>query len=93
MILAQFITKWQASQLTERSAAQSHFLDLCRVLGQPEPSSDPTAASYAFEKSVGKVGGKGSGGSGFADVWLRDRFAWEYKGKRKDLAGAYDQLL
>ena len=93
MILALFIAKWQASQLTERSAAQSHFLDLCRVLGQPEPSSDPTGENYAFEKSVGKVGGKGSGGTGFADVWLRDRFAWEYKGKRKDLAGAYDQLL
>ena len=93
MILAQLIAKWQASQLTERAAAQSHFLDLCRVLGQPEPSSDPTGESYAFEKSVSKVGGKGSGGSGFADVWLRDRFAWEYKGKRKDLAGAYDQLL
>ena len=93
LILALFIAKWQASLLTERSAAQSHFLDLCRVLSKPEPSSDPTGENYAFEKSVGKVGGKGSGGTGFADVWMRGHFAWEYKGKRKNLADAYDQLL
>jgi hypothetical protein len=73
--------------------AQSHFLELCQVLGQPSPSSDATAENYAFEKSVGKVGGKGSGGMGFADVWLRDHFAWEYKGKRKNLDEAYDQIL
>lgn len=93
MTLTEFIAKWQKSTLTERAAAQSHFLELCRVLGQPEPSSDPTGENYAFEKSVGKIGGKGSGGSGFADVWLRDHFAWEYKGKRKNLADAYDQIL
>jgi len=33
------------------------------------------------------------GGDGFADVWRRGYFAWEYKGKRKDLAAAYKQLL
>ena len=93
MTLAEFISRWQKSTLTERAAAQSHFLELCQVLGQPGPSSDPTAENYAFEKSVGKVGGKGSGGLGFADVWLRDHFAWEYKGKRKNLAEAYDQIL
>ncbi len=32
-------------------------------------------------------------GDGFADVWLRDHFAWEYKGKRKNLDMAYRQLL
>jgi hypothetical protein len=30
---------------------------------------------------------------GWADVWLRDHFGWEYKGKHKDLAAAYKQLL
>ena len=29
--------------------------------------------------------GKPGGGDGFADVWKRGHFAWEYKGKRKDL--------
>ena len=33
------------------------------------------------------------GGDGFADVWKRGHFAWEYKGKRKNLAAAYQQLL
>ena len=30
---------------------------------------------------------------GFADVWYKDHFGWEYKGKHKDLAKAYQQLL
>ncbi len=36
---------------------------------------------------------KTGGGKGFADVWYRDRFAIEYKGKHKDLGAAYGQLL
>ena len=28
-----FIAKWQGSELKERSAAQEHFIDLCRLLG------------------------------------------------------------
>ena len=87
--LPQFIARWQKSTLTERSAAQSHFIDLCRLLGQPTPTeADPTGESYAFEKGVTKS----SGGEGFADVWLKGRFAWEYKGKRKNLDAAYRQL-
>ena len=31
-------------------------------------------------------------GCGTADVWKKDHFGWEYKGKRKDLAEAYRQL-
>ena len=29
----QFIAKWQRAELTERSACQQHFLDLCDLLG------------------------------------------------------------
>ena len=29
----QFIAKWRNVELKERSAAQAHFLDLCRLLG------------------------------------------------------------
>ena len=40
--------------------------------------------------------GKTRGGKGFADVWFRDHFAWEYKESRskkhKDLKAAYRQL-
>ncbi len=47
-------------------------------------------------KTSSKVGGEVSGseeGGGSADVWYRGRFAWEYKGKHKDLKTAYRQLL
>ena len=45
--------------------------------------------TYTFEKGVTKT----SGEHGFADVWMRGYFAWEYKGKHKDLDAAYLQLL
>ena len=84
-----FIKKWKASTLTERAASQSHFLDLCALLDEPTPTdSDPTGATYAFERGATKT----TGGEGWADVWKRGCFAWEYKGKRKDLTAAYAQL-
>ena len=47
----EFIGKWSAITLTERSAAQSHFIDLCTMLGVPTPTdADPTGDFYAFEK-------------------------------------------
>ena len=90
MTPAEFAVKWTGSAATERAAAQEHFIDLCRLLGVPTPNeADPTGADYAFEKGAEKVGG----GDGFADVWKRGHFAWEYKGKRKNLSAAYQQLL
>jgi methylase of polypeptide subunit release factors len=89
MTPAEFVAKWQGSTRAERAAAQEHFIDLCRMLGQPTPNdADPTGDWYAFEKGAGKA----DGGEGWADVWMRDHFAWEYKGKRKDMAAAYSQL-
>ena len=39
-------TRWKASTLTERAAAQSHFIDLCEVLDQPHPAAaDQTGES------------------------------------------------
>lgn len=84
-----FIAKWQSNVRNERAAAQEHFLDLCALLGEATPNSDPTGAAYAFEKGATKA----SGGEGWADVWRRGRFAWEYKGKHKDLEAAHRQLL
>jgi len=89
LTVAEFISKWQQSTQSERASAQSHFRDLCTLLEQPDPSSDPDGADYAFEKSVTKTGG----GAGYADVWKRSHFAWEYKGKHKSLVDAYRQLL
>ena len=85
----QFIKKWKPVQLTERSAAQQHFIDLCYLLGEPTPAeADPTGDTYTFEKGASKA----SGGNGWADVWRRGVFGWEYKGKGKDLDAAYLQL-
>ena len=90
MTPAQFIAKWQAVHLSERSACQQHFLDLCELLGQPKPADvDPGGEWYCFEKGVKKT----AGGDGWADVWMRGHFGWEYKGKHKDLVAADKQLL
>ncbi len=84
-----FIAKWRASELKERSAAQEHFIDLCRLLGEPTPAeADPTGERYCFERGARKDGG----GDGWADVWRRHCFAWEYKGKHADLDAAFSQL-
>ena len=89
MTPAQFIAKWRASALKERSAAQEHFIDLCRLLGEPTPAeADPAGDHYCFER--GAI--KDSGGGGWADVWKRHCFAWEYKGKHANLDAAFDHL-
>ncbi|MDD5706662.1 MAG: class I SAM-dependent DNA methyltransferase [Kiritimatiellae bacterium] len=85
--------------MKERSAAQEHFIDLCRLVGHPTPAeADPTGATFCFEKGAAKHGGlpaaDGAGRrQGFADVWKKNFFAFEYKGKHKELGAAYDQLL
>src|SRR5512137_1383022 len=90
MTIPEFIAKWRKVELKERSAAQEHFLDLCSIFDHPTPAAaDPTGESYCFEKGAAKHGG----GDGFADVWKRGFFGWEYKGKHKDLDAAYKQLL
>ncbi len=84
-----FVKKWRASELKERSAAQSHFNDLCAMLGVEQPiAADPKGEWYCFERGASKT----AGGEGWADVWRRGAFGWEYKGKRKDLKAAYAQL-
>jgi hypothetical protein len=86
----EFAAKWRGVETSERASAQSHFLDLCALLGEPGPTeADPTGSWYAFEKGAEKLDGR----DGFADVWKKGHFAWEYKGKRKDLKAAYRQLV
>lgn len=85
-----FIAKWQtagsADALTERAGAQAHFLDLCELLGQPKPA-DPE--NYCFERGAHRTGGN----HGWADVWKRHCFAWEYKAPGADLGKALKQLM
>lgn len=84
-----FIAKWQNVELKERSASQAHFLDLCRLLGIDDPvTADPKGDWFMFEKGASKT----TGGEGWADVWRKECFAWEYKGRRKDLKAAFAQL-
>lgn len=84
-----FIAKWRASTLKERSASQSHFNDLCALLGVENPiQADQKGEWYCFERGASKT----IGGDGWADVWKRGHFGWEYKGKRKNLDLAFAQL-
>ena len=79
-----FIAHWQHNQITERAGAQQHFNDLCDLLGMEKPRD---AENYCFER-----GAKIAGGQGWADVWKRGCFAWEYKAPNKDLHAALKQL-
>lgn len=59
------------------------------MLDEPAPTdADPKGDWYAFERGATKT----TGGDGWADVWKRGHFGWEYKGKRKDLDAAFAQL-
>lgn len=84
-----FIDKWSRSELKEKSGAQEHFIDLCRLLGEPTPAeADPKGDHYCFERGANKDTGQ----NGWADVWKRHHFAWEYKGKHSNLDEAFNQL-
>ena len=95
---AQFIETWTPIKLAERAVSHSHFIDLCEMLGQPNPLQyDHTGTEYTFEKGVTPLAGASAGAKGDygrADVWWRGKFAWEYKrkGKHRDLKAAYLQL-
>jgi type II restriction/modification system DNA methylase subunit YeeA len=85
-----FVAKWQQATVKERSGYQEHFLDLCNLLAHPTPvEADPEGTWFTFEAGATKH----TGGQGWADVWKRGYFAWEYKGQHADLDKAYDQLL
>ena len=90
MTVADFIAKWRHVALTERPSAQTHFIDPCRLVQPPDPvSADPAGDWFTFERGASKA----TGGEGWAGVWKRGYFGWEYKGRHKDLMAAYAQLL
>ena len=85
----EFATKWGQAKLSESAGSQEHFIDICHLVGQATPAeADPNGDFFTFEKSLKKVSGRG----GFADVWRKNCFAWEYKGLHADLNKAYAQL-
>jgi hypothetical protein len=85
----EFIDIWSKAELKERSGSQEHFLNLCALLGHDTPAKvDPKGNTFTFERALKQSNGQ----QGFADVWKRGYFAWEYKGKHADLNKAYEQL-
>ncbi len=85
-----FKFKWgpggAAYDLNERQGAQTYFLELCTLLGVPAPG---TQDGYVFEKQTQALGQT----RGFADVFYKNRFAWENKAPGKNLDDALKQLL
>lgn len=75
MTPGEFIAKWRASELKERSASHEHFMDLCRMLGEPTPAAaDPIGEHYCFErgKEMNKeiVAILGVGAAVLVAVWM-----------------------
>ena len=88
---ASFAAKWRDNARRERASSQEHFIDLCHLVGVPTPNeADPTGEHYTFEAGAERLS---TGGQGWADVWKRGHFGWEYKGAHADLAAAYRQLV
>jgi len=59
------------------------------MLDEPTPADvDPTGKDYGFEVGASKT----TGGNGFADVFKRGHFGWEYKGTKANLDTAFAQL-
>ena len=103
MTVAEFKQKWARYQGKESAAYQEHFIDICRLLGQPTPvEADPSGNDFfCFQKRVVKgaellnLEHPDCGDPterGFADVWRKDCFGWEYKGRKKSLEIACQQL-
>jgi type II restriction/modification system DNA methylase subunit YeeA len=105
MTAADFKKKYGRYTGKETSGYQAHFEDLCRMLGQATPiDADPSGADFfCYQKRVVKDAelfemhetpdASEPTERGFADVWKKGCFAWEYKGKKKNLDEAYKQLL
>ncbi len=85
----QFVAKWSKIRQKETAVAHSHFNDVCRLVNHPVPTEyDPEGKRFSFETKTVKPGG----GKGFADVFFKDHFIWEYKGVHKNLDKAFRQL-
>lgn len=90
----QFIAKWTKllkpnppDGPAEKAYSQEHFIDLCRMFGQKTPAED-SPDRLRFEKPLTKI----TKSKGYADVWKKGFFGWEYKGPHLDLDSAYVQL-
>ncbi|MEW5990821.1 MAG: hypothetical protein AB1736_05675 [Chloroflexota bacterium] len=55
----EFARTWRGVSTTERASAQSHVIDLCRMLGEPTPHeadpTNPTSPPVRSEAPPGQV--------------------------------------
>ncbi len=79
-----FIAKWVDSLFGERQGAQLMFMDICKLVGHPDPGEYGDKNAFTFEKWVP---------GGFTDAYLEGRFGWEFKGSDDDLDTGLNQLL
>ncbi len=90
MNASEFAAKWRHASLTERSGAQQHFCDLCELLDHPKPAAaDPKGEWFTFEKGATKP----DGSDGWADVWKKGFFGWEYKARSAALLRRMGRIL
>ncbi|MDM8527704.1 hypothetical protein QUF58_05760 [Anaerolineales bacterium HSG24] len=92
LTVKEFVAKWRQASLlyfTEIQSAQTHFNDICALVGHPDPVAFGDKETFSFEAANIKPNGR----KGRADVFYRGRFIWEYKGAHDDLNKAYQQLL
>ncbi len=87
-----FVDKWKDTQLNETQVAQSHFLDVCSLVGVDMPGGNgitDEGEHFVFEHLVNTSSGRGR-----ADVFYENHFAIEYKtpDKYRDLQAAFEQL-
>lgn len=89
---AEFIAKWSRADLSDRSAAQQHFLDLCELFEHPKPAEvDPQGDWFTFEKGAGKHGGgDGWGTVRYSRLVSKDDECAEQL-KRRTLTSLYNQ--
>lgn len=89
-----FIAKWgpggPGHGLNERQGAQQHFIELCALLGVASPTG---GEDYLFEKGTAALGPNDTKRRGFADVFKRGCFGWEYKAPGRPLDAALRQLM
>lgn len=90
MDVKEFVSKWKDIELKEITTAQSHFIDVCSLVGHLAPlDADHKGEFFTFEISAEKPNGE----PGRADAWYKGKFIWEYKRPGSDLSKAYNQLL
>ena len=85
----EFVDRWAGYELSETAQYQGHFNDICELIGHATPAEDPNSTEFNFQVRTPVI----MGGKGFADVFKRDCFVFEYKRPGESLDAAYAQAV